>query len=325
MRQTLTPESLYNDITKGKLNKTEGVEFLISIIQESEDAILRAKYIELFKKLDYKSETIFKILENCLISDESPFVRNAAANIIIGNYLKEGLNALIWTIQHEKSPLVLKIIFNSDNDSDDNYLHSEITNWIDKFASRLGIVPEEARFFFDLEALFTKNNENHEINENTFKFYNSISEIQEEGSWFEVNNNHVIALKFNFFNWSYIKENMDVIPSLLRFKPISRFFRTIRKYFFNFVHSFEIPISIDNLKSLKYLNLSRNNLQEIPESINSLASLERLDLSHNNIREISESINSLTTLKWLDISHNKIDKNSDFIESLSKMLNKLIM
>lgn len=110
MRKTLTPESIYNYIIRGKLNKAEGVELLISIIQESEDAALRAEYIELFKKLDHKSETIFKILENSLISDENPFVRNAAANTIIGNYLKEGLNALKWTIQHEKSPLVLKTI-----------------------------------------------------------------------------------------------------------------------------------------------------------------------------------------------------------------------
>ena len=200
-----------------------------------------------------------------------------------------------------------------------------MTNWFEKFAIELGIVPEEARFILDLEALFTKNNENHEINANTYKFYKSLGDIQEEGSWFEVNSNHIITLKFNFFNWSYIKENMDVITTLLRFKHTGRFFRTIKKYFFNFVHSFEIPQSIGSLKSLKYLNLSSNKLQNIPESISSLTSLERLDLSHNKIREIPEFINSLTSLKWLDISHNKIDKNSDSLESLFKMLTELII
>ncbi len=325
MRQSLRPESIYNEIIKGKLSKAEGVELLISLIQESEDAAIRAEYIEIFKKLDYKSESIFKILENYLISDESPFVRNAAADSIIGEYLKEGLNALKWTIQHEKSPLVLKTIFDSDEVVNNSELHEEMTNWIEKFAIELGIIPEEARFILDLEALFTKNNNNHEINANTYKFYKSISEIQEEGSWFEAYNNHVITLKFNYFNWSYIKENMDVIPTLLRFKHTGRFFRTIKKYFFNFVHSFEIPQSIGSLKSLKYLNLSSNKLQKIPDSISFLTSLEQLDLSHNNIREIPESINLLTSLKWVDISHNKIDKNSDSLESLSKKLTELII
>ena len=290
MRKIITPESVYNDITSSKLSKAEGVELLISLIQESEDAVIRSEYIKLFKKLDYKSETVFKTLENYLISDENPFVRNAAANTIIDNYLKDGINALTWTIQNEKSPLVLKTIFDSVEDINNGDLHTEITNWFEKFALGLGIVPEEARFIFDLEALFTKNNENHEINANTFKFYESISEIQEDGSWFEVNNNHVIVLRFNFFNWSYVKENIDVFSSLLRFKPLELFFRTIKKYFFNFIHSFKIPESIGNLKSLKYLNLSSNNIQELPESISSLTSLERLDLSHNKIDKDSESL-----------------------------------
>ena len=325
MRQTLRPESIYNDIVRGKLNKVEGVELLTSLIQESEDAAIRAEYIEIFNKIDYKSETIFKILENCLISDENTFVRNAAAETIIGSYLKEGLNALKWTIQHEKSPLVLKTIFNSDEVVNNSELHEKMTNWFENFAIELGIVPEEARFILDLEALFTKNNENHEINANTYKFYKSLGEIQEEGSWFEVNSNHIIGLKFNFFHWSYIKENMDVIPTLLRFTPIDRFSRVIKKYFYSFIYHFEFPKSIYHLKSLKSLSLSDNKLQIIPESINSLISLEKLDLSYNKIREIPKSINSLTSLKWLDISHNKIDKNSDSLESLSKMLTELII
>ena len=325
MRQTLTPERIYNDIVRGKLYKVEGVELLTSLIQESEDATIRAEYINLFKKIDYESENIFKTLENCLVSDENSFVRNAAANSIIANYLKEGLNALKWTIQHEKSPLVLKTIFNSDEVINNNDLYEEITNWLEEFALELGIIPEEARFILELEALFIKNNENHEINANTFKFYKSISVIREEGSWFEVYNKNIIALKFNFFNWSYLKENMDVIPTLLRFKHSGRFFRTIKKYFFNFVHAFEIPKSILNLKSLKSLNLSSNKLQKIPESIGSLTSLEYLDLSHNKIREIPESIKVLTSLKWLDISHNKIDKNSNSLENLSKGLTEFII
>jgi len=59
-----------------------------------------------------------------------------------------------------------------------------------------------------------------------------------------------------------------------------------------------LPTSIQNLNSLKILNLGLNRLEALPESIKRLKNLEKLDLSSNPIKDIPIDIkNCLENLK----------------------------
>ncbi|GJW68747.1 kinase RLK-Pelle-LRR-XI-1 family protein [Tanacetum coccineum] len=66
------------------------------------------------------------------------------------------------------------------------------------------------------------------------------------------------------------------------------------------------PNPIEHLKSLSYLNLSRNNfIDPIPSSLGSMVSLTYLDLSRNNfIGSVPSSLGSVVNLTYLDLSWN---------------------
>ncbi|XP_049850986.1 uncharacterized protein LOC126324522 [Schistocerca gregaria] len=66
--------------------------------------------------------------------------------------------------------------------------------------------------------------------------------------------------------------------------------------------------SICNIKSLKNLNMSHNNLTKIPYEITNCTNLEVIDISHNSIQIIPDYINKLQHLKLLNISNNSIGK-----------------
>jgi len=53
------------------------------------------------------------------------------------------------------------------------------------------------------------------------------------------------------------------------------------------------PSNLDNLKCLKDVDLSYNELSRVPDSFYSLSTLERLNLSNNEIEELSMRIGKI--------------------------------
>ena len=307
MRESFTPERIYYDVKHGKLSKSEAIEVLISLIGGSNEAKDREKCLDVCKQLSLKTERIFKILENSLISDENPLVRSAAARAIFSNFLKDDLSSLKWAIQHEKSPIVLKTIFDLFKNIDNQkikFLNKELHKRIEKFALAIGLVPDEAKFILDLEALFAKDGENYEINTDTYGYYQSLTDDGEP--WLEIKNKHITGLSLNFYNWRFVKENPEYVDYLLSLFHLNLFLSALKKLNINRKKIREIPDSIGSLASLERLNLSRNKIRNLPKSIGSLPSLKKLDLSRNDILEIPLSICQMTSLKWLDLSHNNI-------------------
>lgn len=320
MREPLTPEKIYYDVKHGKLNKFEAIELLISLIEGSNEAKDREKCLNVCKQLNLKNERIFKILENSLISDENPLVRSAAARAIFSNFLKDDLSSLKWAIQHEKSPIVLKTIFDFFKNIDNQkfkFLNKELQKWIEIFALAIGLVPNEAKFILDLEALFAKDVENYEINTETYNFYQSLTDDGEP--WLEIKNKHITGLSLNFYNWRFVKENTEYVDYLLSLIHLNLFLSALKKLNINQNKIREIPESIGSLASLERLNLSRNKIRNLPKSIGSLSSLKTLDLSRNNIQEIPQSVFKLTSLKWLDLSHNNIKEIPESIVNLESL------
>ncbi len=88
-------------------------------------------------------------------------------------------------------------------------------------------------------------------------------------------------------------------------------------------HNFvKIPESIEKLKSLKLLDLSKNQLEELPDSLGSLTSLNTLNLNNNQLKNLPQSIVKLKNLRYLSLRGNKLEhipdciKNLDFLNTL---------
>jgi len=325
MSKPLKPYEIIEKVKKETLSKSDAAEILISLIEGSDDSKIRADSIEGLDQIAFKTDQIFRIVENHLISDKNPFVRNAAARAITHHYLKDGLNSLKWAITHDNSPLVMKTIFEflkNFKEQPLEFLNEELNRCMEKFALEIGVAQEEAKFFLDLEALFADGNENYEIDTSIYNYFKILTDFKSGEPWLALKNEHVETLNFNYFNWKFLKENKDNIESIMKLSSPDLFLSSIQKLNLNYNNPVRIPESIGLLKYLKILNLSRNKIMLIPDSIGSLTSIEKLDLSHNNISEISDSICTLTSLKILNLSHNKIQKIPSSIKNL-ELLNEL--
>jgi len=69
----------------------------------------------------------------------------------------------------------------------------------------------------------------------------------------------------------------------------------------------ELPIALNLLDSLKYLNLSFNNIESLPDSLNGLSSLTTLRLDNNKFTIFPEVISDLASLNVLKLNNNEID------------------
>ncbi|MFX1420262.1 MAG: hypothetical protein ACFE9N_15215, partial [Promethearchaeota archaeon] len=279
MKESLTPEKIYKDFLAGDIGREHAVELLISLIESSDNTEIRVASIHKLEKLNFHNEKIYKILENCLISDENAVIRASVANYILHNFSEDGLPALKWVIQYEKSPLVLKTFFDSIETFQIPQLkqiRKELLIWNKDYAVKIGIVPQESKFFLDLEALFANSKIDNEIEPQFFEDFKKLSNVKNGEPWLVINKQHVEILNFNYFNWKWVKENSDIIDSLYGFKYLDVYFNSLIKYNIDNDSHFVLPSSIGKLTNLKKLILRGNMLKEIPNSLGNLFSLKEL-------------------------------------------------
>jgi len=318
MREPLSPEVINKIFQIGELSKEKALELLISLIESSDDARIRSQSIETLDKIGMIDNTIFRVLENSLVSDENAIVRASAVKGIILNFIDNGSALLEWVVDHDRSPLVLKIIFDKIENSEDHrfkMLKQNLTNWNKKFSEKLGIIPKESKFFLDLEALFAQNKKNYKIDPNSYKHFHRLSDTKGGEPWLLIRNKHVEILNFNYYNWKFIKENQDIIDSFSKLRYLDVYLNSINKYSYDDNYFQEILESIGRLTYLRRLGLKGNKIQKIPESIGKLTSLKELNLSHNKIQQIPLSIRSLKNLEKLNLKHNKNLKIPDLLKS----------
>ena len=77
--------------------------------------------------------------------------------------------------------------------------------------------------------------------------------------------------------------------------------------------------TIDTLKILKSINLSRQNLREIPAEITEIKSLTNLSLNHNQLRELPSGMAQLNNLNSLWLGNNQLTELSPEICQLTKL------
>jgi Leucine-rich repeat (LRR) protein len=327
MKEEITPQKIYQYFLNGEINREDSIDQLLSLINSSEDGNLRATSIDVIANLDPKEELIFKILENHLISDENARVRASAAKVIILDFLEEGLEPLEWTSKHDKSPLVLNTILDTykfKKKSTYETLEYNLSSFLEDFAVDLGVVNEEAKFFLDLESIFSIGELNYTINNVDYKIFEFLYDRMDPTPWLVIKNNHVEVLNLNFFNWRYIKQNEDLRESFSRLKYMDDYLNSIQKFSIQNNNSFQVPQSIGRLTYLKKLVLKGNKLNNIPNSIKNLSSLMVLNLSHNQLQEIPEILKTLPSLEQLNLKYNNIQdvpsSMQNFINSLTEFL-----
>jgi len=81
----------------------------------------------------------------------------------------------------------------------------------------------------------------------------------------------------------------------------------------------DIPESLCQLKQLKTLHLSDNQLTTIPKCIKNLSNLEELDLLYNSIKSLPNELSKLTKLKSLDLQQNEIATIPSVIGKLTNL------
>ncbi len=334
MNENSTLNKIFNGVKAGKIDKERAGNLLLSIIEESNKASIRIYVLKILDLMELKLPKIFRVLENLLISDENPRVRKLAAKIIIKLYFKEGFESLKWNLNHDSAPLVIKAIFDSadkflGNSAIEREFYEELVDWLNTFSSQVGVVPEEARFFLDLEALFSKNKQNAKFSFEIYNFCQTMTNLLNDGPWLVIKDKHVIRLTFNRESWKYLKEMEGSFNSLLNISYLDLYFSYLLKRNLYPVKPFKIPNSIGMLRCLEYLDLSHNNLNTLPESLRNLQILDQIILKNNKFQEFPPEILILKNLRVLDLSQNKIreipnlSQNFPLLEDINLSYNEI--
>ena len=157
----LTPSRIINKNLDGSLNNKEAIENLTLLVESSNDTIIRVKSLEAFEKINLvknkkEKNNIFKIIENCVISDENSTIQYIAARLLIQKFPKKAKEPLFWVIQHEKSAYIkirLIELFKTFNEQFYNYLFEKFVETHTRKYIRDGVCNTDAIVLWLLEDL----------------------------------------------------------------------------------------------------------------------------------------------------------------------------
>lgn len=116
MKVKLNPNTIYQKILQDKINRIEGIEFLISIIEKSDTTRARLESLKILYSLKTQDHIVFRTLENCIISDEFEEIRIISAKNVLENYSNVGVKCLEWALLNDMSPKLLKVLGDMLND-----------------------------------------------------------------------------------------------------------------------------------------------------------------------------------------------------------------
>lgn len=306
-----SPNLIYKEFKEGILEKQSAINQLSTLINNSDDADLRIASIEVLEKIGSKTERIFKLFENLLISDSQEKVRNTAIKAIKNSYIEKAFNPMRWALQHETSIICLITIVSTlgeiKNEKAKSFLINKIKNM------------DIYEFNESLQNLFKTKEINNFRNERLSAILNNYFVIKHFKNEFKdidfrVEDGLVISLDLSgistqVFGWKILRKLPEFIGVLKYLRKLDLKINRIAK----------LPKSIGNLDYLRYLDLSNNNLKKLPESICLLSSLEFLNLKYNKITEIPNSISQLKNLKTLYLRHNNLKTLPNEIYSLKTL------
>jgi hypothetical protein len=152
---TLTPETICHKVVNSQLTKIAATELLISLLEESNNDEIRAKCIDAFSKLGIKTQKIFRIIENCLLSDTSALVRRTAIRVLVQDFPKKDNYLLLkWAVNHENSVLGVKQLLDLFNAIDDPHFNLFKKALLKKLEDVYNIIADEIDLILNLAILY---------------------------------------------------------------------------------------------------------------------------------------------------------------------------
>ncbi len=98
----ITPKLIHKSYNNKELNKSSAIEQLISLLN-SEYINTRLDCIKILGVIDAQTNEVFKLLENLLISDSDPLIRQLAAETLKNLFKEKALSPMLWAYRHETS------------------------------------------------------------------------------------------------------------------------------------------------------------------------------------------------------------------------------
>ena len=259
MKDHPTPESIYSKYVDKKIGTKHALKLFESIINKSDDEETRVNVLEYIGKLTVDDELAFSIIENCLISDESPLVKFGAAKTLIHYFTGREIKPLIWAIDNEDSIYFLKNLINLLETQDYPQFEQIRKRIYKKITTKYKLNSFDSKFILDIEYL------------DFMKFQADFNNFLEK---FELSDADKHTL---------LKENTEIGN-----KGLGR----VKKAEGGFIISLvltdlnEIPSSICNLRNLQELDISNCKIEKYPEKCPNLLSLKRIKFNNNIIDKI---------------------------------------
>ncbi|NVM44984.1 MAG: hypothetical protein HWN79_08710 [Candidatus Lokiarchaeota archaeon] len=265
MKVRLNPNTIYQKILQNKINRIEGIEFLISIIEKSENTSSRIESLNILNKLKTRDQIVFRTLENCIISDEYEEIRIISAKIILENYFKVGENCLEWVLLNDKSSKFLKVLAKSLNDPEIDHfrsLYAVYLQRLEKIAENLDVVSEEVPFLLDLEF----NLDNY----NSFNWNSNSKLIYDDDVMLKVQDQRILELSISL---------RDQIPSSIKL------LKNLKNLNLSCNNLTNLPDTLSDLINLESLDLSWNDFKVVPNVLNELKSIKKINFENNLIHK----------------------------------------
>ncbi len=256
MSNKLTPEKIYTRVLNKDLEKKDAIKLFESLIHNSDNEEIRCRALDFIGKVAFDDKKTFEVIENCLISDESPLVRFEAAKTLIQIFPQRESTPLLWSLQNENSIYFFKELIDL-LEAHDSSLFKEIREKaLNKIKLHYNLNSEDSKFVLDIDYL--------DYMKFRTEFYNFLHK-------FDLQDNTIQLL---------IKENTEFGNKGLGRVKLSQKGYILSLSLFDLI---EIPVSICKLSMLKSLEISYCKLKRFPDNCPNLLSLDKLVLNNNRL------------------------------------------
>ena len=312
-----TPEQLYQRFCNQEIDKSTLINSLLLLIEESTEEVSRIDAINQLRRLGIKTDNIFTIMENLMISDNNEKVRNASARYINYLYFEKSYNIVNWAIQYEESyDCIITLI-----------------NTLKKMQSK-----ESKKLLISEIHKIMKPSENSTEKPYIFQKYRKRIKRVFKGKKIEdftaieladilINYKTVSLLALTYPNFYF---DLDISNGLVSEVDLADYLQfEVKGTPFGWKNNIESLARIKGLKNLKFfkkLDLSNNLIEDLSQ-LTEFNNLESLYLANNKISNPKnlDYLNSLPNLRYIDLTGNDIAKNisyNDFKPNIKVVLKR---